>query len=78
MSKIKELAAEIASYMAGSPFENHERILALVKAAKKEELERIQRGSKYLDCSDENDAFSYTLSFWHVPASILDSKEVQS
>jgi hypothetical protein len=39
--KVVQLAAEVASYMTGSPFENHELILALVDAVRQDALNKL-------------------------------------
>jgi hypothetical protein len=51
----------------------NELVAAAIARGAKGEREKIRNGSKYLDCSDEDDA----LSFWHVPASILSKTEVK-
>lgn len=50
-SKVEKSAAEVAAYMNGSPFANHERILALVEVVREErkyEYDKLLEDDNYL------------------------------
>lgn len=77
-TRVEELRESVLDVREHLPPDLERQLLkdldSLISAAKAEEGERIRSGSKYIDCSNEEDTVD--LSFWHVPATILTPKEV--